>query len=308
MKVEAPTDFLLDKFSVSKLGTFSLCPRKAYYRYVARRDAEPPGYPIVAGNAMHEAMEADAYGKLDNRPLSIRDLHDAAVKAFEVQAVRARDQGAALAPSLTDTFASDSAKMLGKFEETGIRAGLVPVEGMVEAPFRIGVAVDGRPATIEGFIDLGSQIEDAEGVRVIDYKVVGRPVSQKEAATHSQLLLEIYAAGAVDGAIVNFVKTGQQKATAKQTPPVSLGANQAQALVEALGRQIFEFRRAYKAECWPQRTFDYMCRSCEFFRVCPGRGAPEKPKFVQITGLDKAGTLPQEEWRQSRTAKDRSKA
>ena len=294
------TDWLADKFSWSKLNCFSMCPRMAWYRYVLRRKM-PPSLALLFGRGVHGGQEVDCYAKLRGEKLSTEQVLEAAVTEFEEEK---KKDGVDFS---VDWFAEEHRVQLEKFEKSGDRAKIVPVPGTVEAGFQLELDVlesDGekrRPALVEGYVDVVSEGE--AGRAAVNFKTAKRPASKAELQNHLQLGLEVLGAGVERGRIVSFVKSGKQKATAK-TAEAPLGEARRNRLLQFMADTIAAFRAALRTGDFPKcsPTAHYCSKEgCQFFGLC----YPEKvdPKFIQVTKINPAGSLPAAEWRESGAGK-----
>lgn len=298
MKVDRPKDYLRDRFSYSKLSCFAQCPRKAFYRYVAKLKGPRNEY-LIFGQGAHGGQQHDNEERVKGRKPGKKEVVDAAVNAYE-------DDGG----GEVDGFAKQHREQLNAFWSSGERDKLQPVPETIEAPFEIGLYCTADPdtegkmlATVQGFVDVCSD-EDG-GKVVVDYKAVGRPVSQSGAEDSIQAALYMLGTGVDDvGAkFVSFVKYKKQAATTKVTEPVYLSADKRQKLLTFLNDTITSFRKNLKSGDWPK--CDPGCwwcseTACEFYEQCYPRVNPELSKFVSVVDVKPVGTLPQPEWRKKK--------
>jgi len=292
-------DFLHDKFSWSKLQCFATCPRLFYYRYVLKR-RDPPSLAILFGRGCHEGMEVDAYAKLRGEKLSIQQVLDAAVAGFEEERAKEDTKDAS-----TDDFVKQHRRQLEVFEESGERAKIVPVPGTVEATFQLEVEVGAEgaksPALIEGYCDVVTEGE--QGRAVVNWKSAARPMSLHEAESHLQLGLEIMGTGAERGRVVSFVKAGKQRPTTKVVE-AALGEARRAKLFRFVGETIMAIRAALKTGDFPKcspNAFWCSAQSCSMYDMCYGKEHADR--FVNVTKIHPAGSLPAQSWRESRAGR-----
>jgi hypothetical protein len=292
-------NYLFDKFSFSKLSTFSKCPRRAFYRYVMRKK-EPPNVALLFGRAVHNGQETDNYEKLKGRVLPVKQVLEAATESYGEEA---RDAGL---PVDVDDFVGAHGRQLEVFEASGERAKIRPIPGTVEAAFEISLLVgDGEgpktKAIIEGFTDVVS--ESDSGRVAVDYKTTSRPISTRDAEANIQLGLEAIGAQAAAAQIVSFVKPGKQKATAKVTAPIVTTQKRWEKVLAFLADTIHSFRKCLKSGDFPR--CDPSCHwcspeACEFYSLCFPDKVVGLERWIQITDLKPAGTLPPADWRMSK--------
>jgi len=291
-------NYLWDKFSFSKLSTFSKCPRRAFYRYVMKKK-EPPSVALLFGRAAHNGQEADNYAKLKGQVLPIKEILDVAVSTFE------EDAADASVHVDIDAFGDVHGRQLLVFEESGERARIRPIVGTIEAPFEIGVEIgsgDGPKtrAVLEGFTDVVSDY--GGGREAIDYKTAARPVSTREASVSMQLGLEAIGAEAKQARIVSFVKPGKQKATAKVTGAVPSTTHMYERVFAYLADTIASFRACLKSGDFPRCPPDsYYCsrEGCEFHQLCYPEKYEGLERWIEVKSIKPAGTLPPAQWRES---------
>jgi CRISPR/Cas system-associated exonuclease Cas4 (RecB family) len=295
-------DWLADKFSWSKLNTFAMCPRMAWYRYVLKRKM-PPTLAILFGRGVHGGQEVDCYAKLRGEKLSTDQVLDAAVAEFE------EDPSRLELDASVDDFAREHRTQLEKFEKSGERAKVVPVPGTVEAAFQLELDVldsNGEtrtPALVEGYVDVISEGE--EGRAAVNYKAAQKPLSQAEANKHLQLTLEMIGAGVEHGRVASFIREGKQKAGSKVTR-TSMGEEKKAKLLQFMADTIAAFRAALKTGDFPKcsPTAHYCSpEGCEFYRLCYPDKVEETTRFVQVTKILPAGSLPAAEWRESKAGR-----
>jgi len=296
------TDFLGDKFSYSKLNCFSKCPRQAFYRYIRKMPFIVSPW-LLFGRAVHGGQEADNYAKLRGERLSIENVLEAAVETFRDE-VETENLEKARFP--LDPFADEHRRQLEVFEKSGMRDLVVPVAGTVEAGFQLEVSAgDGqggmRPAIIEGYVDVVSEVGEAGGLarEVVNYKSCARPPTVKEANVNLQLALEAYGSGCAGRKIVAFVKAGKQKPTARSIPADARPPSQL--LLQFLGDTIADFRWAVQHDCWPK--CDHACNwcgpaVCEFYRLCYPREL-DLSNVIVVEKVNPTGSLPPAAWRES---------
>ena len=307
---ERPLDWLLSKWSPSKVGSFARCPRQFFYKYVQRMK-DPLNWPILFGRAVHAAMETDAYAKLRRERLPLAHLLEAGVEEAR-HAAEAADL-----PARTDEVADGLGRQLEVFEARGERARILPVAGSVEAAFQVNLLVpdrDGKPTVpvlIEGFTDVVSFTEDGTGKVAVDYKSNARPLSTAEAATKGQLVLEAIGSGADAGRVVNFVRSGKQKETVKATADFPLTQAAKDRTLLYMGETIAEAQSALKSGDFPKcDPTSFTCNhggNCPFGQFCFPREF-ELSKFVSVASIVPVGSLPRADWRQSTAGKKEFKS
>jgi hypothetical protein len=163
--------------------------------------------------------------------------------------------------------------------------------------------VAGKPALVEGFVDVVSQDPETGLKAVVDYKAVKRAVSDKEALNHHQLTLEGYGSEAATAYAVSFVDGNRQNPTVKVSAAQQITTERVQRLMRFLGDQILAFREAYEKDFWPKCSPDnfYCARGvCEFYDRCYPSPDPELSKFVEIIKIAPSGSLPPQEWRKKK--------
>ena len=250
-------------FSFSKLNTYAKCPQRAKFRYVDGR--KESGLHLARGRAAHAGQEIDNRAKLRGENLPVGAILEAAVEVLRTeleQEPELQDRPASKGREI-DTFKDNHSVHLDVFEDMGERARILPLPGTIESTFEMDWNVEGKPALIQGFVDLLSeytpvltgdpapplaggspsgepQQEPAmprlampEGLGrtgpgrpvVVDYKTVKRPVSVRDAEKSLQFELYRLAAGAGSVRVVSFVEAGRQRATTKvvETPPRPVG-------------------------------------------------------------------------------------
>lgn len=292
-------DYLLDKFSYSKLNCFSKCPRQAWYRYIQRLPFKVSPW-ILFGRGVHGGQEADNYAKLRGERLSVENVLEAAVAEYEHE-IETSNLDRRLFP--IDPFAEEHKAQLEVFDRSGLREQVQPVPGSIEAGFQMEVlAGDGdgtmKPAVVEGFVDVVSVNPDGTK-EVINYKSAGRPTSVKEVDQNLQLSMEAIGSGCTERKIICFLKAGKQKPTTKayssSKPP------QEQLALQFIGDTISDFRWSVKHDCWPK--CDRSCRwcgagFCEFYGLCYPRDI-DIGKVIVVKKISPVGTLPPATWRES---------
>ena len=296
------TDYLRDKFSFSKLSTFSRCPRKAFYRYIMKKKELGVDF-LLYGRAVHAGQEYDNLEKLKGKEVPVGEVLDAATASLEVEA---KKEG--VIPAV-DTFWKEHEKQLGAFETSGERAKIVPVPGTVEATFQLHVDVSNVldegsavPAVVEGFVDVVSRAEDGRAV-VVDYKSTERPFNSKDVTNSLQMSLYELGAETDRSKFVSFVKQGKQKPTTKVSSCGTPSQVRTEKTLTFLGDTISSFRRCVKTGDWPK--CDPSChwcspKACDFYELCYPRINPELSKFISISEVKPVGTLPQPDWRKSK--------
>jgi hypothetical protein len=299
------SNWLVDKFSFSKVGCFSKCPRMFFYRYVMRMKS--PATPwLLFGRGAHGGQETDNLAKLRGEHLSVAQVLESAVAEFEGEVEK---EG--VGKDLKDAFVEEHARQLEVFEESGERAKIVPVPGTVEGAFQIELMVgDGEgpkaPALVEGFTDVVSQQSPDSPKILLDYKTSGRPTSEKEAAKHLQLALEAIGGQAESAQIVTFVKGGKQKPTTKVTKAHPVDNARWQKVLAWFAEGIHSIRRAVKSGDYPRcDPGAHYCsaEACEFFALCYPEKQPDLHKWVEVGEIRASGTLPPAEWRMSKAAR-----
>src|SRR5262245_29953129 len=115
-------NWLADKYSVSKCKTFSMCPRKFFYRYVMRRK-EAASFALLYGRGVHMGQEVDNIAKIHGEQLKIEEVLDAAVTGLEEEA------GKEDIKVDIDAFAEEHKTQLDIYEKSGLRAEVVPIPG-----------------------------------------------------------------------------------------------------------------------------------------------------------------------------------
>lgn len=297
MKVDA-RDRLLDIWSVSKAMTWAQCPRRFFLRYVQRLKlpSERDFAPVLRGRGVHAGQEHDNYAKLRGEALRVQDVLDCAVAAFEEERER---EGVTGREAPTDGFAEEHRTQLERFEASGARGRIRPIEGMVEAHFEIDVVPhEARPFTAEGYVDVVSAREDGSRC-VVDYKTGARAMTDKDAEGNSQLGLEALGAEAAAMQFVSFVAGRRQRPTAKATQEIPYSQEKAEATLGWMAAVVEEARRALKTgdfpRCSPQ-CFWCSPKACEFYRECYG---PCKAAQTKVQTIRPVGTLPVADWRLS---------
>lgn len=299
------SNWLIDKFSFSKVACFSKCPRKFFYRYVMRKKESTSPW-LLFGRAAHGGQETDNLAKLRGERLSVDQVLESAVAEFEEETEKT-GTGA----DLKDAFAVEHGRQLEVFEETGARARIVPVPGTVEGGFQVELMVgDGEgpkaPALVEGFTDVVSQ-ETPESPRIlVDYKSAGRPTSEREAAGHLQLGFEAIGGEAEASQVVTFVKGGKQKPTTKVSKAYDVTQSRWERILAWFADGIWGIRRAVKSGDFPK--CDPSCHwcspeACDFYGYCYPEKQPDLHKWVEVGTIRPSGSLPPAEWRQSLAAR-----
>jgi len=300
------SNWLVDKFSFSKVGCFSKCPRMFFYRYVMRMKSLATPW-LLFGRGAHGGQETDNLAKLRGEHLSVAQVLESAVAEFEGEVEK---EG--VGKELKDAFVEEHARQLEVFEESGERAKIVPVPGSVEGTFQIELLVGNgegpkAPALIEGFTDVISQESPTAPRRLIDYKSAGRPTSEKEVAKHLQLGLEAVGGQAELAQVVTFVKAGKQKPTTKVSGAYPVNQARWEKVLAWLAHGIWGIRRAIKSGDFPRcDSGAHYCsaEACEFYsQFCYPDKQPDLHKFVEVGDIRPVGTLPPQEWRMSLAAR-----
>jgi hypothetical protein len=294
VKVEKSVDFLTEKFSFSKLQLFAKCPRRAFYKYVARR-REVWSEPLLWGKAAHTGQEVDNRAKLKGEKLSISQVHEAAVAGYDDELGKEKDR-----------FAQEHKTHLTLYHTNGERDKIVPEEKSVESRFQVGLevthdpdAAKPEPVVVEGFIDVVSIRPDGKRT-VVDYKCTGRASTPEEAAQSHQLALYRLGAEAEYSCLVQFIKHLKQRPTVKVTPEAIGNEERFQGLMTFLADTINAFRRCVRSGDWPKcAPICHWCSptACGNWEVCYPKKDPMLSKFIQVTDLKPVGTLPPVDWR-----------
>lgn len=292
MKVDKPRNFLRDVFSFSKLTCFSQCPRRFFWRYVMR-EKSPPSEALLLGRGTHAGQEYDNEERIKGRRPTQGEVLDRAVEAY-------REEGG----QELDAFALEHEQQLEKFWESGERDRIQPKPGSVEAPFEIELQVTGdpdreakTPAVVQGFVDV---LSEEEGDVVVDYKTVGRPVSDRDANDSVQNTLYMVGSEAEGARNVSFVKYGKQKPTTKVTRTVGLGEAKVSKLLDFCAETIGSIRKDLVSGNFPKCAPScWWCsaKACEFYEKCYPEKNPNLSRFVEIGEIRPVGTLEQPEWR-----------
>lgn len=290
----SPTDWVREKFSFSKMACFAQCPRKAFLRYVMRQKQERAEF-FIYGDATHSGQEHDNTERIAGRRPPRKEVLDRAAQTYKEQ------KGADL-----DGFVRDHDIQLEKFWSSGERDRIQPVKDTVEGVFQVQVDVtpdpdeeETKPALIEGYVDVVSQNED-DTRSVVDYKTMGRAVSDIEAAKSDQLALYQLGSQVEKGRVVSFIKRGRQKPGAKVTKDRTVSESRLTRLMTFIADAIGGFRRALKTGDWPKCSPScHWCGPdvCEFYSTCYPAKDPELEKYVKVVEVKPTGSLPQPEWR-----------
>lgn len=299
MKVKKTINWVRDKFSYSKLSCFARCPRLAFYRYVVKLKPPPQDF-LLMGRGTHAGQEHDNRERVKGRRPGKKEVLDAAVTAYE-------EEGG----EQTDTFAEQHRAQLDAFWASGERDRIQPLPNTIEAPFELDLFCTADPdneprklATIQGFVDVCS--DEGETV-VVDYKTVGRPVSDSDAEESMQADLYMLGAGAGDEAVgakfVSFVKYKKQKSSTKVSKTVYLDEYKRQKLLRFLNDTITSFRKNLKSGDFPK--CDPQCwwcspTACECYGHCYPDKDPNLGKYVSVEEVRKVGTMPQPDWRKKK--------
>jgi hypothetical protein len=299
------SNWLVDKFSFSKVACFSKCPRKFFYRYVMRKKEACSPW-LLFGRGAHGGQEADNLAKLRGERMSVPQVLEAAVAEFEEEVDK---EGTG--KDLKDAFVEEHRRQLEVFEESGERAKIVPVPGTVEGTFQIDLMVGSGegpkvPAQIEGFTDVITQEYPGAPRRLVDYKTAGRPTSEKEAAEHLQLGLEAIGGEAEEAQVVTFVKGGKQRPTTKVSKAYKVGQSRWERILQWFADGIYGIRRAVRSGDFPK--CDPACHwcspeVCDFYKLCYPQKQPDLHKWVEVGEIRPSGTLPPAEWRMSLAAR-----
>lgn len=292
MKVDKPRDYLRDVFSISKLNTFSKCPRMFFLQYVARQRPAPTE-ALLIGRGAHAGMEWDNEERVKGRKPPIGEVLDRAAVAYQ-------EEGG----GDVDRFVEEHEQQLAVYDRD-FRHRFAPVKGTIEMPFEVTLNICAdpdreapEPATIQGFVDVVAEV-DAEGRQVVDYKTGARPVSETEAGKSDQLTLYCLGSELEQARIVNFVRYAKQKPTTKITPPIVATQARVEKLLTFCHDTISEIRRCLKSGSFPKcgpACFWCSPTACSFYEQCYGHN-PQLSRFVSIADVKPVGTIEQPEWR-----------
>jgi hypothetical protein len=297
-------DWLREKFSFSKMSCWARCPRKGFYRYVMKMKEEP-GEPLLWGRATHAGQEYDNLERIDGRNPRMKHVLDVAADNY--------------IGGQKDEFVRQHTAHLETFWESGARDEIRPVPGTVESKFQLGVAVTHdpdeepvkSPVLIEGYIDVVSArpVIETGGASprkcVVDYKTVGRKPSQHQVDDNLQLALYMLGADCSDGQLVNFIKYVKQRPKTFVSDPTPLTARRKELLLTFVSDTVSGFRRCIESGDFPKCTPEcHWCGpGCGYYSMCYPEGDGSLSDFVEVLGINPAGTLPQDDWRKEQDVK-----
>ena len=182
-----------EHLSYSQLSEYAQCPRKYYYRRIAKVPARP-AYALVSGKAMHEGLERHNLELLQGNHTTQEDIIEAGVEH-----IRQCPEGDDLeVPRLRiiDLFVREARPAIGAYLKDAEPKILdSDIMGIVE---EVSFELAGLPCV--GYIDLHT----SNGVW--DYKFVGRRKSEKEVAVDPQLVLYKHVTGATQAGLVCLVR------------------------------------------------------------------------------------------------------
>lgn len=301
----------MKRVSNSELKVFKECRRKWYLQYVRRLKPrrETNTGPLAIGTRVHAVLEQH-YANLSDSINVALPLHDHLVNLDLEQF-----------PEDADTIRKEAdlsrAILEGYFdwvEETGADEGLrvIAPEQALEAKIH---TKDGRPAILQGKIDLRVQRDTDDAIMVLDHKTVQEfttptRVLHLDEQMKTYLLLERLTSPAArtDGAIYNMLRKSKRTASAK--PPfyqrveirhnVNVMRDFYLRIVAEIGDLLDAEQRVTQSgavdEMYPNPTRDCAWK-CPFFGVCGLMDDPSAKAEQMIEALYEEGD-PNERYKQ----------
>ncbi len=247
---------LQEKVSASKLGTFSQCRLKLYFRYVLKVP-KPKSPSLHVGSAVHSVLKAWNKARWKSAPLTTTQLHQEFAKAW----VEGQEEEAVAWEGDETNHMATAWRLLETYiRETPIAPGTKP--DAVEVPVESSLAAHGLP-TLIGVIDL---VQDG---RIVDYKTSSTTPNPATVAHLNEIQTSCYATlyrdatGRAEAGVElhHLVKLKTPKIVVTPLPPMS----------EAQQTRLFHVIESYQHAL---DTRDFVpspgmgCLSCEFFQEC----------------------------------------
>lgn len=247
---------LQEEVSASRLSLFLQCRLKFYFRYVLRLK-RPKSASLHVGNAVHSALKAWSKGRWLEKPLTLKELHDAYSTAYAdisegsvLWEAGEEEEEKTTGWRLCDTYIRQNATM----------ASIKP--DAVEVSVEADLAEHGLPRLI-GILDLVQQ------GKIIDFKTSSTTPNPTTVQHLHDLQVSSYAVlyrhntGKKENGIElhHLVKLKNPKLCITEMPPMS--DKQQHRLFHLMDTYYEELGRA---EFYPSPSF--ACMGCEFFAEC----------------------------------------
>jgi len=255
--------------SASQLDMLGRCGEQ-YRRVYLEGERLPPGVAMLRGTGLHGGAEQNFRQKIEtHRDLSVRDIVDASVNAFDV----ALASGVALTPAEASRGASAVI-----FDCRDDVAEMATVHAKQQAPQYQPLAVEAK-VTLElpvkpliGYVDLvaTTEVNGESRVAVVDLKTSGKRKSQREADTSTQLT--VYAAAAPTlGVSPDEMRLDVLVQTRTGTTRQVLSTQRDASDFDALAARLTTFHAVIAAGSFvPASPLSWWCspKWCGFWRTC----------------------------------------
>lgn len=208
----------LEGIDFSAVDQYLRCPEQYRFRNIDGRKS-PPAIALVEGTSHHRTLEWENKAKLEKMTTpTAATLVDHFAHVLKLETEKAEEEADAIKTSFDwegenrDKLLKRGRKLLTHYASE-FSPGIEPTSA--EESFSVPVDVDGVKFTLFGQIDL------TERKYVVDYKVTGRPKSQRDVDESLQLSVYAFAKRASKASFINFVKASSpyvQRVDSVRTP------------------------------------------------------------------------------------------
>ena len=242
---------LVEHLSASSVGTYLRCPRRWWFKYVAKQPEGRDG-GLIAGSAMHEVAEHVLTLRMQGfdllSPTEAEDLARGYVESMSAEAGLARED---------IDFASDRSARQTRVWATEVAPGIVPVA--VEAKF---------DTTIEGIRVIGRlDLVDSDGI-CHDWKTKSRKPTEDEhmRSVQSEIYARVHGGPIGYTYLIDRPKLG----TAEVVRRVIQNEGDLRALREMADESVSDVARSIRSGAFPRRRDHHMCSQkwCPHFTEC----------------------------------------